>query len=163
MRISPETLIAAAAVLVLSIGASADDAGPNFGEAFEKLAALEGRWDEAEYGRVVEYHLTGEGTALIEEFIGDPPMTSVYHMDGKDLRMTHYCNAGNQPRMIAAEYAAASLSFDFVDVTNLRAPEAYHTRTLEIDFIDRDHVVLQFTGRKEGRQVVTTHTLTRRR
>lgn len=140
-------------------GNSADDG--NYSEAFARLKLLEGVWDEAEYGRQVRYHLTGKGSALIEEFVGDPPMTSVYHMDGDGLRLTHYCNAGNQPRMIAGSYAANALSFDFVDVTNLKAPDAYHTRTLNIDFIDEDHVVLRFTGSKEGREIVTTHTLTR--
>lgn len=138
---------------------SAADA--DFGDAFARLKLLEGVWDEAEYGRQVQYHLTGKGSALIEEFVGDPPMTSVYHMDGEELRLTHYCNAGNQPRMIAAAYAGNALSFDFVDVTNLKAPEAYHTRTLDIDFVDEANVVLRFSGKKEGREIVTTHTLTR--
>ena len=88
-------------------------------------------------------------------------MTSVYHLDGDDLRLTHYCNAGNQPRMIADEYRSQSLSFGFVDVTNLKAPGAYHTRTLDIEFLDDDHVVLHFVGKKEAREIATTHTLTR--
>lgn len=140
---------------------SADTTAAHYGEAFERLKLLAGVWDEAEYGRQVRYHLTGKGTALIEEFVGDPPMTSVYHMDGDDLRLTHYCNAGNQPRMIADGYSANALSFDFVDVTNLKAPDAYHTRTLDIDFVEDDKVVLRFSGSKEGREIVTTHTLTR--
>ncbi len=130
--------------------------------AFNRLKRLEGSWDEAEYGRVIEYRLTGKGSALIEEFIGDPPMTSIYHLDGDDLRLTHYCNAGNQPRMIAALYDSDTLKFDFVDVTNLSAPSAYHTRTLNISFRDDNHVVLNFVGLKEGNEIATTHTLTRR-
>ena len=134
----------------------------NFEAAFARLKLLEGAWDEAEYGRVVEYHLTGRGTSLIEEFIGDPPMATVYHLDGDDIRLTHYCNAGNQPRMIGAVYADNTLKFDFLDVTNLSAPNAYHTRTLDITFQDDDHVVLNFVGRKDGKEVATTHSLTRR-
>ncbi len=131
--------------------------------AFARLKRLEGFWDEAEYGRVVEYRLTGEGSALIEEFIGDPPMTTVYHLDGDDLRMTHYCNAGNQPRMKAAVYHDDTLKFDFVDVTNLSSPSAYHTRTLDVVFQDEDHVVLNFVGLKDGKEIATTHSLTRKR
>ena len=130
--------------------------------AFERLKRLEGVWEEAEYGRIVEYHLTGKGSALIEEFVGDPPMASVYHLDGEDLRLTHYCNAGNQPRMKAAHYDGSLLRFAFEDVTNLSAPNAYHTRTLDIDFQDDDRVVLSFVGLKDGREIATTHTLTRR-
>ena len=143
--------------------ANAENSYTRYHDAFDRMKMLEGVWDEAEYGRVVEYHLTGKGSALIEEFVGDPPMTSVYHLDGDDLRLTHYCNAGNQPRMIADAYGTDSLSFDFVDVTNLKSPDAYHTRTLDIDFLDDDHVVLNFVGKKEGREIATTHTLTRRK
>jgi hypothetical protein len=134
----------------------------DFRGAFTRLKRLEGSWDEAEYGRVVTYHLTGKGSALIEEFVGDPPMTSVYHLDGDDLRLTHYCNAGNQPRMVAALYDSRNLRFDFVDVTNLSAPNAYHTRTLAIEFKDDNNVVLNFVGFKNGNELATTHTLTRR-
>jgi len=141
----------------------------DFADAFERLKALAGTWDEAEYGRVIEYRVTGIGSAgfgaaLIEEFIGEPAMASVYHLDGPDLRMTHYCNAGNQPRMRAASWDPHEgvLEFEFVDVSNLKAPDAYHTRTLSVRFVDDDQVVLSFTGTKEGEVIATTHTLTRR-
>jgi hypothetical protein len=134
----------------------------NYRTAFSRLQRLEGAWDEAEYGRVIQYRLTGKGSALIEEFIGDPPMSSVYHLDGEDLRLTHYCNAGNQPRMIAAFYRDDTLKFEFVDVTNLSAPNAYHTRALDIEFQDDDHIVLKFVGQKDGKEIATTHTLIRR-
>ena len=90
-------------------------------------------------------------------------MTTVYHMDGDELRMTHFCNAGNQPRMKAASYHGDSIHFDFVDVTNLSAPEAYHTRTLRVEFVDVDHVDLHFVGLKAGKDVPGTVSLTRRR
>ena len=49
----------------------------------------------------VVYKLTGAGSALVEtQFPGTGhEMVSVYHLDGDDLRMTHYCAAGNQPRV----------------------------------------------------------------
>jgi hypothetical protein len=39
------------------------------------------------------YYLTGNGSAVVENLTigGLPSMTSVYHLDGSDLRMTHYC------------------------------------------------------------------------
>jgi hypothetical protein len=147
---------------LLSLKLSAEVNTGDFRGAFTRLKRLEGSWDEAEYGRIVKYHLTGKGSALIEEFIGDPPMTSVYHLDGDNLRLTHYCNAGNQPRMVAALYTSDNLKFDFVDVTNLSAPNAYHTRTLAITFQDDNNVVLNFVGHKDGKEIATTHSLTRR-
>lgn len=139
----------------------------DFMAAFDRLKSLEGTWDEApwsvgEDGRVVQYRLTGRGSALIEEYVGDPPMTTVYHLDGDNLRLTHYCNAGNQPRMTAAFYRNDTLKFDFVDVTNLSEPGAYHTRTLEIKFHDENHIDLNFVGLKNGNDVPGLVSLTRR-
>jgi hypothetical protein len=140
-----------------------------FHAAFERLKSLEGTWAEAPWSeegggrRVIEYRLTGKGSTLIEEYEGDPPMTTVYHLDGDDLRMTHYCNAGNQPRMKAAWYRDNSIQFDFVDVTNLSESHAYHTRTLRVEFLDDDHVDLHFIGLKNGTDVPGTVSLTRRK
>lgn len=134
--------------------------------AFERLKSLVGEWEEAESPhRQITYHLTGNGTSLIEEFRGRPAMTSVYHMDGGNLRLTHFCNAGNQPRMKATAYdpAAGTLSFRFVDVTNLSKPTAYHTRDLEVVFQDEDHILLNFVGRKNGKDVPGAVALIRRR
>src|SRR5205823_13833605 len=38
-----------------------------------------------------KYYLTGDGTAVVEDLIvdGNPNMTTVYHLDGADLRATH--------------------------------------------------------------------------
>ena len=49
----------------------------------------------------VVYKLTGAGSALVEtQFPGSShEMVSVYHLDGEDLRMTHYCAVGNQPHV----------------------------------------------------------------
>src|SRR5438046_1356708 len=49
------------------------------------------------------YFVTGGGSAVVETLIMDekPSMTSVYHLDGDDLRMTHFCAAHNQPRLKA--------------------------------------------------------------
>lgn len=45
--------------------------------------------------------MTGAGSALVE--VSGPgtkmEMLSVYHLDGDDLKMTHYCPAQNQPRL----------------------------------------------------------------
>jgi hypothetical protein len=48
-------------------------------------------------------------------------MVTVYHQDGQDLRMTHYCSAKNQPRMKASSVSPDGnvVSFEFVDATNL--------------------------------------------
>ena len=69
---------------------------------FAQLKSLAGdwkgtfEWTGARTGKGsmnASYYLTGNGSALVENLImeGAPIMTSVYHLDGVDLRMTHYC------------------------------------------------------------------------
>jgi hypothetical protein len=126
--------------------------------ALARLAGLAGDWEgsvEWTGGRTgtgtmnARYFTTGNGTAVVENLISDgiPAMTTVYHADGKDLRMTHYCGAGNQPRLKASriDLAAGALDFVFLDVTNLSSPDAPRVTGLEVRFGDADHVTLTFT------------------
>ena len=133
-------------------------------DAFARLKTLVGTWDVEDAERFVVYSLSGGGETLVEEFKGEPTMASFYHRDGEKLMLTHYCNAGNQPRMTAASYDEAKgiLSFRFLDVTNLKAPNAYHTRDLDVRFLSDDRIELVFTGLKDGEEVESVLTLTRR-
>src|SRR5499433_2445660 len=105
------------------------------------------------------YYVTGNGSAVVENLINEstPVMTSVYHLDGRDLRMTHYCGAQNQPRLKARriEPAQGILDFAFVDITNAPSPDAPHVDGLEIRFRDADHLTLTFhfvSAGKESRE-----------
>src|SRR5215470_13374956 len=106
-------------------------------EALDWIKKLAGDWSgsiqwsgaRSEQGKIdARYRVTGNGTAIVEDLIqsgtGTPIMTSVYHLDAGNLRMTHYCGAGNQPRLKAGSIDAAQkiIRFDFVDITNLATP-----------------------------------------
>ena len=51
-------------------------------------------------------------------------MTNLYHMDGGDLVITHYCTVGNQPRMVASKAVETDdgtvFHFELESVSNLR-------------------------------------------
>lgn len=134
-------------------------------DAFARLKTLVGTWDVEGTDRFVVYSLSGGGETVIEEFKGEPTMATFYHMDGAKLMLTHYCNAGNQPRMIASSYDVTRgvLSFRFLDVTNLKSPTADLTRDLEVHFVTEDRIELTFTGVKRGERSKSVLTLTRRR
>ena len=153
-----------------------------YGETWGMLRSLAGTWDSYIVGQegsenTITYHVTGGGAVVWEEFLGADPvagedglfggeMASAYHMDGEALMMTHYCGAGNQPRMRAVSWDGDSrtLSFDFLDVTHLLEPDDYHTTQLDIVFEDEDHVELWFRGQQAGEQTPNqVHRLTRRR
>jgi hypothetical protein len=92
-------------------------------------------------------------------------MVSVYHLDGADLRMTHYCTAGNQPRMRAEPPSGEvkQLRFVFVDATNLAKSSDDHIRGLTITFQDKDHMTQEWEVREGGKDSFTTHKLERKK
>jgi hypothetical protein len=107
------------------------------------------------------YYLTGNGSAVVENLMNEstPVMTSVYHLDGRDLRMTHFCGAQNQPRLKARriDLDRGAIDFEFVDATNLRSPDAPHVHGLEIRLIDANHLTLTFlfqSGSVESREEI---------
>jgi hypothetical protein len=78
-------------------------------EMLGAIMDLEGTWTMPdENGEIVTgtvYRPTAGGSAVEEVmFPGtDYEMVNVYHMDGDDLVVTHYCATGNQPRMVATD------------------------------------------------------------
>jgi hypothetical protein len=156
-------LKAAAALCVAMVSAPLPGASPDGNAAwFGRIKSLQGSWEgpyqwsgaRTDSGRMqVRYSTTGKGSAIVENLIveGEAVMTTVYHLDNGALRMTHYCGAGNQPRLKAegADSSADTVRFSFVDATNLASPAAPHVNGFEIRSIDADHVVLTFTFTSE--------------
>jgi hypothetical protein len=97
--------------------------------AFARLKGLAGTWNgksPAEHGDVEGtthvFRVSANGTVVMETmFPGtDHEMINMYHLDGDTLMLTHYCAAGNQPRMrLAAESTGDELIFEFAGGTNL--------------------------------------------
>ena len=107
------------------------------------------------------YYVTGNGSAVVEDLANEstPVMTSVYHLDGRDLRMTHFCGAQNQPRLKARriDLEHGAIDFEFVDATNLRSLDAPHVHGLEIRLVDANHLTLTFlfqSGSVESREEI---------
>lgn len=143
---------------LLCSAAAADTPDSASARMFERMRGLVGAWEgtlewsgsRTGSGKLrVTYHLTGGGSALVEDLLMTesdvPTMTTVYHLDGADLRMTHYCAAMNQPRLRATliDDAAGQANFAFVDVTNASGHPAY-VDGFSIHIIDSNHVNLKF-------------------
>ena len=167
---------AADAITSAAIAAPASAAPVTAAAALGWIRDLAGDWQgtfEWTGGRTAKgtidarYTLTGNGSAVVEDLLmdGKPTMTSVYHLDGDALRMTHYCGAGNQPRLKAAsiDAAAKSIHFDLVDITNLKSPTAGHVVAVDLKSIDAAHLVVRFTFRGSGPDSLETIDLRRAR
>jgi hypothetical protein len=164
-----------ALVLVLSVVGQLQAEPTNEGpKALAQLRSLVGEWHGTfqwsgarnDAGKMnATYSLTGNGSAVVENLIvdGTPIMTSVYHLDGSELRMTHYCAAKNQPRFRARSFDSGNgtIDLEFVDATNLSSPDAPHVHGLILRNSDSNHLELQFTFKAGAKQSVERITLAR--
>ena len=100
----------------------------------------------------VSYKLASNGTVLVETISGgtDYEMITVYHPDKDGVMLTHYCAAGNQPRMRAKKLADDKLAFDFVDVSGADAKKGGFMRSLAVTFKDADHYTAVWTNDDGG-------------
>ena len=137
---------------------------PKSTPGFEKLKTLTGEWsgktkDGSAVG--VSYKVVSNGTAIMEMLSmakeGEADMVTVYHPDGDNLIMTHYCSANNQPRMKALPVSGEikTLTFSFLDATNLSGPDAGHMHRLAVNFQDKDHFTQEWTWREKGKDAFT--------
>jgi hypothetical protein len=76
--------------------------------AFDFLKSMNGTWQRVggghDYGvksPMSTFRVSGAGSSVVETIFPNDPseMVSVYHMDGNDLLMTHYCALHNAPVM----------------------------------------------------------------
>jgi hypothetical protein len=101
------------------------------------------------------YKVTGGGNVVQETlFPGtEQEMVSMYHMDGQDLVMTHYCAAGNQPRLRLnpAQSSPEELSFDFTGGGNLDPAVDGHMHSGRMLLEDDAHLESVWIGHVSGK------------
>jgi hypothetical protein len=133
--------------------------------AFDRLQGLVGEWEEqtpkdpaAKGKTVVQYRTTGGGTALTETIFpgSNMEMLSVYHRDGDQLVMTHFCCVGNQPRFRAKiGKTKDELVFEFVGGANIDPAKDMHIHGGLIRFVDADHAHAEWYAHSDGKQSET--------
>ncbi|HVM91975.1 MAG TPA: hypothetical protein VMT67_04135 [Terriglobales bacterium] len=157
--------IAAIAVLLALISASPALAETDAARTFHQLAALEGHWlGKGSTGEQVEvsFRMTAGGSALMSEIHGHGPenMITMFHLDGDRLIMTHYCGAGNQPRMKVISADPKSVSFEFFDGTNI-GPGAGHMQRVTFSQADENHHTEEWVFLDHGKEMKEVFTLER--
>lgn len=149
---------------------SAAAAATEGGSGFDILKGLVGEWEGtgSDGGRVTSvFRLTAAGSAIEETLVpgAGHEMVTMYHEDGARLMLTHYCAAGNQPRMTAQPVAAGatSIAFSLLDATNLAKPTDPHMRALVLVLEDPDHITERWTFSEEGKDSVVEIRLARKK
>jgi hypothetical protein len=132
-------------------------------QSFDQLKSLEGKWaGKGSEGQVVKvsFRMTAGGSALLSETHGEGPenMITMFHMDGDRLLLTHYCGAGNQPRMKVTTADAKSITFEFMDGTNI-GPGDGHMQRVTFTQRDADHHTEEWVFLDHGKEHKEVFTL----
>ncbi|MFL5560985.1 MAG: hypothetical protein ACJ79K_05880 [Gemmatimonadaceae bacterium] len=129
--------------------------------AFTLIKSLAGRWQGSlinpENGKPVtmeaSIRVTSHGNSIVHEMKGagdaddgaksDHPVTMMY-LDGANLILTHFCDAGNRPRMAARlSPDGKQVDFDFIDVAG---PVSHgHMQHVRISIVDSTHHLEEWT------------------
>jgi hypothetical protein len=125
-------------------------------KSFDKLKTLAGSWDGILSGTGTELdgkalhvslRVTSMGNALMHEMTGlgrpDDPIT-MFYLDGDRLLLTHYCDAGNRPRMVGKTTPdGKAVDFEFLDVSG--STEDGHMHHAILTALDANHHTEEWT------------------
>jgi len=152
------------ALVCTTLNAAEKDSPISSAEAFKRIKAMAGEWkgtagpDGKGDGAVVSYRVASAGSIVVETFFPNTKheMMSVYHLDGNNLLMTHYCAAGNQPRMkLSRKSTADHLVFDFDGGTNFKPKKDGHMHSLRLTFADANALHSEWDFYQDGVQKST--------
>jgi hypothetical protein len=132
-------------------------------KSFDKLKSLAGAWEgpvkmdmpgmATDKPVHISLRVTSRGNALVHEMqeAGTPldskqydHPVSMFYLDNGRLLLTHYCDAGNRPRMVARTSAdGKTVEFDFLDVAGDLTPG--HMQKAAFTIIDENHHIENWT------------------
>ena len=123
----------------------------------ERFKQLAGDWEATDpnFGQVkINYKVTAAGSAVVETIFpgASYEMVTVYHTDGDDLMLTHYCAAGNQPRMRAERGTDTDkFAFKFAGATNMKSENDMHMHEATFHFPDNDTIISEWMHYKDNK------------
>jgi hypothetical protein len=148
-------------LLATLVAARAEDkAKTPAAQQFAALKKLAGDWvavgtDGKPTEKVVSsFRVTAAGTALHETVFpgSDDEMITIYHLDGDDLILTHYCTFGNQPRMRAErDPDSRHIAFKFIGATNMKSGNEQHMDHATLTLVDADHFKAEWVALENGK------------
>lgn len=165
------TLFSAVALAQHDHAATPPPAAPSEAQkSFDRLKMLAGSWEgtlttvppikDVSGTRVkVAIRVTSRGNALMHEMTmagrPDDPITMLY-LDGERLMLTHYCDAGNRPRMVGkASPDGKTMAFQVLDVSG--STQRGHMADTVFTIGDAKHHIEKWTFKMPGEDPVTAH------
>ena len=149
----------------------------NAQKSFDQLKTLAGTWqghvttEPPQQGMgggqlmEVSMRVTSRGNALVHEMkeAGKPddptrydhPVTMLY-LDSNRLLLTHYCDAGNRPRMVGKlSPDGKTVDFEFLDVAG--GTQYGHMHHAVLTIVDANHHIEDWTYMEPGDKPVHAH------
>ncbi len=157
----------ALALVLLTAGSALaqSDATKSFAQIKSLVGSWEGKTGEGKPVQVT-FRETGGGSAVMSEIMGHghEDMVTMFYLDGPNkLMLTHYCGAGNQPRMQASiSPDGKTLTFDFLDATNLASLDDGHMNRVVFAVLDPDHHTEEWTFINHGKEMKEVFDLRRK-
>ena len=166
------------ALAVALVGLSAMATGQTDSQkSFEKLKSLAGSWEgpvevvppqpemSGDKAMHISLRVTSRGNALVHEMqeAGTPvdsakydhPVTMFYVDDGR-LLLTHYCDAGNRPRMTGkVSPDGKTVEFEFLDVAG--GTQYGHMHHAVFTIVDANHHTEDWTYMTPGDKPIHAH------
>ncbi len=147
------------AALAVTAGENHDLPKVDVPKAFGQLKPLIGTWEgttqmgEKSVPVKTTYEMTSGGTAIIERlFVGTPhEMVSVYHPEGDQVVMTHYCMLGNRPKLTMKKSDNGSLTFQMVGTQGIRSRKEMHMHAVTMTFKDDKTLTQEWIGFDKGK------------
>jgi|SRR5579864_259667 phage tail protein X len=138
--------------------------------AFDQMKTVAGSWEahvttvppapdiEGKLARV-SLRVTSMGNAIVHEARSegrpDDPIT-MFYLDGDRLLLTHYCDAGNRPRMIGkVSPDGKTVEFEYLDIVG--STKYGHMHHAVFTFIDANHHIEDWTYMLPGDKPVQAH------
>jgi hypothetical protein len=147
-----------AVLVVFTCAAAGAQSGAQ--KSYAQIKSLDGAWEgKTSEGKPVKvsFRSTAGGSSVMSEIMGmgHEDMVTMFYLDGPDkLMLTHYCGAGNQPRMRASVSPdGKTLTFDFVDATNLASLEDGHMNRVAFSMLDANHHTEEWTFVDHGKDM----------
>ena len=128
-------------------------------KSFDQLKSLAGSWEGTMDGKPMQISLrvTSMGNALLHEMTiagkPDEPIT-MFYVDGDRLLLTHYCDAGNRPRMAATMTPdGKAVDFHFLDVANFNSKQGGYMQHAVFTTVDANHHTEDWTFLAQGKPI----------
>lgn len=150
--------IAAVAISLMSLPASAALTAGEARSLFDRLKQLEGSWKGKStkgWEATKSIRVIASGSVVMATSFDAHPgeaMATMYHLDGDRLLLTHYCVAKNQPRLIATSYDSTehTATFEYLDATGISSRDQGHMDKLILRFKDAGSYHARWTWYAKG-------------